>query len=179
MPSGWIASRLRRRRSGAPAAPPRRDERSVPEPPVAEHEPEPAPAPDVMPGPRPEPSPEDDSPDEPEPPEPAPSTPRIAAVAPSPEPEPQPRREPQREGSSEPHVVSIGARGQRPPREWNLWELERIARAQAGPDAARDEERAFLLMYLRQFATTDGLLPVDFDGVVREAFDDVLDVPYS
>ena len=61
------------------------------------------------------------------------------------------------------------------PREWNLWELERIVREQSGTDVARDEERSFLLMYLREFASPDGLLPVDFDAVVRESFGDTLD----
>ena len=166
MPSGWIASRLRRRGSSAkpgPAAP--------------EREPEPAPAPDVMPGPQPEPSPEQEPPTEPGHSEPASSTPRIAAVPP-PEPEPQPEAGRQVEPPAAGEVVSIAARSG-PPREWNLWELERIAREQAGDDVVRDEERAYLLIYLREFATADGILPVDFDGVVREAFGDVLNAAYS
>jgi hypothetical protein len=60
------------------------------------------------------------------------------------------------------------------PREWNLWELERVARAHATGDVARDEERSYLLMYLREFAGPDGVLPADFDGLVRDAFGDVL-----
>jgi hypothetical protein len=70
-------------------------------------------------------------------------------------------------------VVDIAARREGP-REWNLWELERLAREQAGSDAVRDEERSFLLMYLREFADADGLLPVDFDGLVRDSFGDLL-----
>jgi hypothetical protein len=65
------------------------------------------------------------------------------------------------------------------PREWNVWDLERIAREQAGDDVARNEERAYLLMYLREFANADGILPADFDGVVRETFGDVLDAAYT
>ena len=42
-----------------------------------------------------------------------------------------------------------------------------------------DEERTFLLMYLREFANADGVLPADFDAVVRESFGDVLDAAYS
>ena len=60
------------------------------------------------------------------------------------------------------------------PREWNLWELERAARDQASDDVAKNEERAYLLMYLREFADSDGTLPADFDGLVRDAFGDVL-----
>src|ERR671930_635961 len=56
------------------------------------------------------------------------------------------------------------------PREWNLWELERAAREHASDDVARNEERAYLLMYLREFAGPDGMLPADFDGLVRDAF---------
>jgi hypothetical protein len=57
-----------------------------------------------------------------------------------------------------------------PPREWNLWDLERLARERSGADPARDEEWSFLLMYLREFARPDGGLPIDFDGLVRESF---------
>ena len=54
-------------------------------------------------------------------------------------------------------------------REWNIWDLERGAREQAG-DPARDQEWAALLMHLRQFANADGVLPTQFDGLVRESF---------
>ena len=37
----------------------------------------------------------------------------------------------------------------------------------------RNEERSYLLMYLREFAGPDGILPTDFDGLVRDAFGDV------
>jgi hypothetical protein len=54
-------------------------------------------------------------------------------------------------------------------REWNIWDLERRAREQAG-DPARDQEWAALFMHLRQFANADGVLPTQFDGLVRESF---------
>jgi hypothetical protein len=69
-------------------------------------------------------------------------------------------------------VVPIGVGSG--PRQWNLWDLERLTRDAAGEDAARDEERTFLLMYLREFAGADGLLPVDFDGLVRDSFGDLV-----
>ncbi len=62
------------------------------------------------------------------------------------------------------------------PREWNLWELERVARDHTTGDLATNEERSYLLMYLREFAGSDGTLPTDFDGLVRDAFGDLLNV---
>ena len=44
----------------------------------------------------------------------------------------------------------------------------------ATDDVVRNEERSYLLMYLREFAGPDGILPADFDGLVRDAFGDVL-----
>ena len=69
-------------------------------------------------------------------------------------------------------AVTLPARAE--PREWNVWELERASREAAGSDVARDEERSFLLMYLREFADPDGMLPATFDPLVRETFGDVL-----
>lgn len=57
---------------------------------------------------------------------------------------------------------------------WNLWTLERAAREQAGRDPVRDEERSFLLMYLREFADAEGNLPDEFDGLVRDSFGDLV-----
>ena len=146
-----------------PAAPSPVAERTVPEP-------APAPEPEVTPGPSPEPAPEPEpeTPPEAAPPETPPEQPRIAAVAPVPEPpaEPAPARPP---------VVAFTPRTLGVPQQWNLWELERVARERSGVDAIRDEERSFLLMHLREFAGADGVLPTSFDGIVREAFGDVLD----
>lgn len=60
------------------------------------------------------------------------------------------------------------------PRGWNLWELEQIARANGGHDPVLDEERALLLLTLRQFAASSGELPPEFDGLVRDAFGSAL-----
>jgi hypothetical protein len=62
------------------------------------------------------------------------------------------------------------------PREWNLWELERVARDHATDDIATNEERTYLLLYLREFAGSDGTLPADFDGLVRDAFGELVNV---
>ena len=60
------------------------------------------------------------------------------------------------------------------PRAWNLWELERLVRASSSGDPLRDEERGYLLVYLREFAAADGVLPVDFDSLVRESFGELV-----
>ena len=97
--------------------------------------------------------------------------PRITAVPPL-EPEPAETTEP--EPVAEPSRVVAFTPANDLPREWNLWELERAARDHASDDVARNEERAYLLVYLREFAGPDGMLPSDFDGLVRDAFGDVL-----
>jgi hypothetical protein len=77
-------------------------------------------------------------------------------------------------------------RGREPPPEppdavpftshvWNLWDLERSVREAVGADTARDEERSFLLMYLREFADAGGVLPAEFDPLVRETFGDLVE----
>jgi outer membrane biosynthesis protein TonB len=121
--------------------------------PIAFVEPEPEPEPD----PEPEPHPERDPDPEPEP-------------EPQPDPEPQPEPEP----PVEPEPVAAASATNDAPREWNLWELERLAGERAGENPTRDEEWAFLLMYLRDFANPDGVLPVDFDALVRDSFGDLI-----
>jgi hypothetical protein len=99
-----------------------------------------------------------------------PERPRIVAVpALPPEPEPELEAEPE-----EPDRVVAFLPANDSPREWNLWELERAARDHGGNDVARNEERSYLLIYLREFAGPDGTLPADFDALVRESFGDVL-----
>ena len=94
-------------------------------------------------------------------PEPEPA-PVAAAPAPAPVPQtPEPRT-----------VVPIGVGAG--PRQWNLWDLERLTREHSGADVAQDEERQFLLMYLREFADSAGLLPLDFDGLVRDSFGELV-----
>jgi hypothetical protein len=97
-----------------------------------------------------------------------PERPQLAAV---PEPAPAPPPEPEPEAPAEPAVVSI-----RPsvPREWNVWDLERRLQAQAGGSIA-GEELSYVLMYLREYASPDGVLPVEFDALVRESFGDLVE----
>ena len=93
----------------------------------------------------------------------------VPALPPEPEPEPELEAEPE-----EPDRVVAFLPANDSPREWNLWELERAARDHGGDDVARNEERSYLLIYLREFAGPDGTLPADFDALVRESFGDVL-----
>ncbi|MGH3048962.1 MAG: hypothetical protein ACRDLK_02310 [Gaiellaceae bacterium] len=51
-----------------------------------------------------------------------------------------------------------------------------MTREHAGADPIRDEERTFLLLYLRDFADAAGRLPVDFDSLVRESFGELVGV---
>jgi hypothetical protein len=120
----------------------------------------PTPTPGPVPPPAPEPAPPAPEPQPPTP-EPVPPPPELRAVA-APEPEPAADLEP------EPAVARIPPNGA--PREWNVWELERLAR----DGEARDEELAFLLLELRQFANADGKLSVSFDPVIRESFGELL-----
>lgn len=61
-----------------------------------------------------------------------------------------------------------------PPREWNVWDLERSARQRAGK-ADRDEEWAALFLHLRPYANADGVLPTHFDDLVQESFSELIE----
>jgi hypothetical protein len=61
------------------------------------------------------------------------------------------------------------------PREWNLWDLERIAREEAVDHPERRDEWSYLFLNLRQFAHADGSLPAEFDPLVRETFGGLLE----
>jgi outer membrane biosynthesis protein TonB len=138
--------------------------------PAPEPEP-PAPLPDPPPAPEPAPPAPEPEPRRPEPEQP---TPQLRSVPPPP---PEPERTavapppPQPPGAP---VLAFRPRTDGDPREWNVWELERIAHERQGEDVARDEELAFLLLELRQFANADGQLPASFDPVVRDTFGESL-----
>jgi hypothetical protein len=113
---------------------------------------------------------------EPVPVTPAPDLPRPPLVpVPSPPPvEPAAPRtvEPAAAG---PAVIDMRTRVTTQPRRWNLWDLERRAREEAQRDPLRHEEWSYLFVHLRQFATPDGSLPTEFDGLVRESFGELLE----
>ena len=90
---------------------------------------------------------------------PKPARRRFAQRAPAPPP-PAPQPEP----------VTVPAS---PPREWNLWELQRAVRD--APDGGRHEEWTALLIHLREFANPDGSLSIEFDALVRESFAPILE----
>jgi hypothetical protein len=120
--------------------------------PVVEPEPEREPEPEAQPEPEPEREPE----------------PVLVALPPLPEPELEPEAEAEPKPQPEPAVVPLVLHDPTP-RAWNLWQLEQLASTKDG-DPARVEERALLLMHMRQFASPAGDLPTEFDPLVREAF---------
>ena len=61
-----------------------------------------------------------------------------------------------------------------PAREWNICDLERSAREQAR-EAPRDEEWSALFTHLRPYANADGILPKEFDELVRESFGQLIE----
>jgi hypothetical protein len=158
----------------APPAPPVELEPEA----VVEQEPEP----ELEPEPEPEPEPElaETLPatPEPEPPDAEPQQSRwgmrkrLRAV-PTPPPEPVPVLDAASE-AVEQRVVPLPQRSYTP-RQWNLWDLERLVRATAREHPERRDEWAFLFVHLRQFANPDGVLPAEFDSLVRESFGEVLE----
>jgi hypothetical protein len=145
---------------------------------VVEPEPEPEPLlPPSEPAPTPVQEPEPVAADEPES-EPEPESSRWgrrkrlrAVPAPPPDPIPAPEPEPETE---QPRVVSLQQRSYAP-RQWNLWELEKLARAEAQEHPERRDEWSFLFVHLREFATAEGELPAEFDSLVRESFGSLLE----
>jgi hypothetical protein len=123
---------------------------------ASEPEREPELEPELEPEPEPEPEPVVAA-------EPEPESEPVAALEPEPVAEPEPEPEPESEPEPEPVVDAA-------PRSWNVWELDRISREAPGE---RREELAYLLMYLRDFASPEGVLPPDFDALVRESFGDL------
>jgi ribonuclease E len=102
---------------------------------------------------------------EPEP-QPAYAHPRVVSQPPAYEPAPVVPRAPA-------NVVRMPRSSE--PREWNVWELESLAREQARLEPERGEEWSYLFVHLRQFADANGQLPSEFDGLVRESFGELLE----
>jgi hypothetical protein len=154
-------------------------ERAPPPPPA---EPEPAPPPPTPPAPEPPPEPVVAATvrEEPPPTRAEPRRPRRLRLrsVPAPRPEPQLARasEPAASAPASPSVVEFRPRATEP-RQWNLWDLERIAREEVREHPERREEWSYLFLHLREFAHADGSLPTEFDGLVRESFAGMLDRP--
>jgi hypothetical protein len=88
----------------------------------------------------------------------------------------EPDAEPEARPPSDPPVVRLSSRRPPEPREWNLWDLESVAREEGRDDPARREEWSYLFLHLRQFADAKGTLPADFDSLIRESFGDLLEI---
>ena len=156
----------------------------TPPPPVPTSEPEPTPSSSSSsPSPEPEPPPVAREPVASQPAEPEARRPRRFRLrsVPSPLPEPPPAAPSSPPVPSAPEPQSVVEFRPRTiqPREWNLWDLERIAREEAAVHPERRDEWAFLFVHLRQFATADGALPAEFDGLVRESFGGLLERPHG
>jgi hypothetical protein len=95
---------------------------------------------------------------------------------PSPRPEPAP--EPVAAAPANASVVEFRPRTIEP-RQWNLWDLERIAREEVREHPERRDEWSYLFLHLREFAQADGSLPTEFDGLVRESFAGMLERPHG
>jgi outer membrane biosynthesis protein TonB len=149
--------------------------------PVSLEPPLPVPVSPAAPAPpaRPEPEPASERPRPA--PEPAPAVPEPEPTAPSPPPlRPVPPPPPPPPGGPPPaaaarSVIDLRTRVTAQPRRWNLWDLERRARDEAQQHPLRYEEWSYLFVHLRQFASPDGSLPIEFDGLVRESFGELLE----
>jgi hypothetical protein len=191
--------------SAPPPPPVTQIQEPQPPPPEAEPEPERErerePQPEPLPAPpAPEPPPTPDPPPLPPPPPPTPTEPPappepVAQELPQPAPEPEKRlRRPRRmrlrqvtapqpelsppsaQPEAEPVSPVVAFRPRTTvPRSWNLWDLERIAREGVRTAPERRDEWAYLFLHLREFATADGSLPTEFDGLVRESFGGLLE----
>jgi hypothetical protein len=97
-------------------------------------------------------------------PEPPPAQPEAAPVpspAPAaPQPEPPPRVPVER-----PLAAPVGAGLEK---RWSIWTLDRVARE------TDQDELKFLVFSLQDYADIDGLLPIQFDSLVRESFGEFL-----
>ncbi|MGH3094278.1 MAG: hypothetical protein ACRDOG_18360 [Gaiellaceae bacterium] len=110
------------------------------------------------------------------PPPPSERPPLRPVPSPPPSPTPSTTPPPAAARTSAPSsVVDLRTRATVQPRHWNLWDLERLAREELHGDPLRLEELSYLFVHLRQFATPDGSLPTEFDGLVRESFGDLLE----
>jgi hypothetical protein len=122
---------------------------------------------------------------------PGPASEPVSAPQSAPDPQPEPPREvpatePATEPAAEPEShsrlaeIAAGPDAPKPSHPmggWNVWRLERLLAAQPKRDPERDYELSLLLVYLREFADSDGQLPPAFDDLVIESFGDLIRGP--
>jgi hypothetical protein len=77
---------------------------------------------------------------------------------------------PKRELIAAPEWRDPEADAQPRPRRWDVRLLERFANALGTTDPARGQALTYLLYELRPYSTADGLLPLEFDELVRNEF---------
>jgi hypothetical protein len=152
-------------------------ERAPPPPPPLEPEPAPTPLPSPAPEPPPEPVFSAPVQEEPPPTRAEPLRSRLLRLRSVPAP-PPPAPEPAAGAPANTSVVELRPRTTEP-REWNLWDLERIAREEVREHPERRDEWSYLFLHLREFAQADGSLPTEFDGLVRESFAGMLERPHG
>lgn len=145
-------------------------------PPTPAPEPAPPPTPPPAPEPRPEPVVAGPVQEEPSPTRAEPRRSRRLRLRPVPSPRPEPAPVPAAAAPASPSVVEFRPRTTEP-RQWNLWDLERIAREEVREHPERRDEWSYLFLHLREFAQADGSLPTEFDGLVRESFAGMLEPP--
>jgi hypothetical protein len=150
----------------------------APSPPSQPTEPEPAPPPPPAPEPPPEPVVAAPVQKASPPTRAEPLRSRLLRLRSVPSPRPEPAPEPVAAALANPSVVDFRPRTIEP-RQWNLWDLERIAREEVREHPERREEWSYLFLHLREFAQADGSLPTEFDGLVRESFGGMLERPHG
>jgi hypothetical protein len=68
-----------------------------------------------------------------------------------------------------PAPTAVVAHGEK---QWSIWALDKVARENTNTDA----ELRFLVLSLQEYADADGLLPLQFDPLVRESFGELLGI---
>jgi hypothetical protein len=66
-----------------------------------------------------------------------------------------------------PMPATVVVRGEK---QWSIWALDKVARENT------DAELRFLVLSLQEYANADGLLPLQFDPLVRESFGELLGI---
>jgi len=155
---------------------PEQEPERAPPPPLPEPEAAPPPPPPLAPEPPPEPVAAGPVQEEPPPARAEPLRSRLLRLRAVPPSQPEPAQEPAVAAPASPSVVEFRPRTTEP-RQWNLWDLERIAREEVREHPERRDEWSYLFLHLREFAQADGSLPTEFDGLVRESFAGMLERP--
>jgi len=123
----------------------------------------------------PEPAPREPAPPAPPPVEVAPPPPLVAV--PEPEPlAPEPVVSEPAPVAAEPELAPVAVLPIVPGQTaWNLLKLEKLEQEAGARFADRREEREFTLLYLREYADFDGVLPDTFDGMLWELYGELLE----